>query len=549
MLTRGPLREDGAKRPGTCSKSCGSQAPSRRAKRAACQARGTAPGERQSSIHRPQQHTAAQPTGARTPDPALSPTAQPRAPGSGRRPTLAPQRTQTDRRTRGTAARDRQSAGGGLRWVRGSTPLPEGRPAAPEEGSGEARARGAHLPRHPPSAVRLLRPRHDPRLERAPGSLPGGLQSLRGAESGFGALPAAVVGALRGAALGAEGGGQCGRLRGGSVRPGQAGSGARRPQGRGLTPQPAGLGAAGGAGLQPRRQVPLAVAESQQDREGEGQDAGRGAPHAVSPRGGRGPAARGGHPPGGWRSGPPDGDAPHCPISPRGSASTCCPSGPGIGTGAAERPRGRRKSRRSAVVPPASSGVPQAAPSTFAPASGTARAWRGWRVLFLETSPFCVFLMLTSPLSRGHGSAPLLSRGDIPATPTLAKGNKLQRRSLNPCLTGEADAPPVREPPSFPPPPLPGPQRAADPRRCRQHSGTGSGRGCCRGARSGDAGARGTRRRPPTSGALGSRRVSSASCLLPWWHLPVRRALLPSQSGFCALRQPQTLLGTLRVYL
>lgn len=53
------------------------------------------------------------------------------------------------------------------------------------------------------------------------------------------------------------------------------------------------------------------------------------------------------------------------------------------------------------------------------------------RVLFLETSPFCAFLMLTSPLSRGHSSAPLLTR-DIPATPTLAKGNKLHERNINP---------------------------------------------------------------------------------------------------------------------
>lgn len=95
---------------------------------------------------------------------------------------------------------------------------------------------------------------------------------------------------------------------------------------------------------------------------------------------------------------------------------------------------------------PTSSRAPQAAPSTFAPASGTGSAWRGWRVLFLETSPFCVFLMLTSPLSREHGSAPLLRRGDIPATPTLAKGNKLQQRSLNPCLAGETRSPPARQP-------------------------------------------------------------------------------------------------------
>lgn len=64
--------------------------------------------------------------------------------------------------------------------------------------------------------------------------------------------------------------------------------------------------------------------------------------------------------------------------------------------------------------------------------------------------PLCVFLMLTSPLSRGHGSAPLLRRGDIPATPTLAKGNKLQQRSLNPCLARETRPPPARQPPCSP---------------------------------------------------------------------------------------------------
>lgn len=77
--------------------------------------------------------------------------------------------------------------------------------------------------------------------------------------------------------------------------------------------------------------------------------------------------------------------------------------------------------------------------------------------------PLCVFLMLTSPLSRGHGSAPLLRRGDIPATPTLAKGNKLQQRSLNPCLARETRPPPARQPACSPRSPPRSPARSDPP--------------------------------------------------------------------------------------
>lgn len=75
------------------------------------------------------------------------------APCAGQR---APPRSRTSRRAKRIVARVGRplgpaAAGRGLRWERGSTPLPEGRPAAPEEGSGEARSARRTLT--PPSSL------------------------------------------------------------------------------------------------------------------------------------------------------------------------------------------------------------------------------------------------------------------------------------------------------------------------------------------------------------------------------------------------------------
>lgn len=144
------------------------------------------------------------------------------------------------------------------------------------------------------------------------------------------------------------------------------------------------------------------------------------------------------------------------------------PTGAGGAESSAEQGRGlpggprRRTKRRRAAGPAlrAASEIPRSAGS-----SKHLRAclWHWQRLEGMEgfifgNLPLCVFLMLTSPLSRGHGSAPLLRRGDIPATPTLAKGNKLQQRRLNPCLARDTQPPPARQPACSPrsPPRRPG---------------------------------------------------------------------------------------------